>query len=174
MLVYHRNEIYAVFDRAEIDALRQEREEIGKVLRLAKSDRNHDEEDRDIDRLLTLIDRLDETKRQCKNEERDIKELDVEVQLTCGLQNSYRHVLASNVCVYMYRNVCVKRIYVTIWVKHWFLSKQIENIQDLINQERKVTGSVTEESSELMVSKRLRVTENRLDQVIYHLFNPNT
>ncbi|WAR03244.1 CCD63-like protein [Mya arenaria] len=80
--------------QAEIEALHAESEEIGKVLRLARSERNQGGESRDIERLLNLIDRLDE----CKP------------------------------------------------------------------QERKLVGSVSEQDSQVIVSKRLRVTENRLDQ----------
>ena len=42
---------------------------------------------------------------------------------------------------------------------------QILNIEELINDERKFMGSNTEEKIENSLAKRLRVTENRLDQV---------
>ncbi|XP_052799352.1 coiled-coil domain-containing protein 63-like [Mya arenaria] len=104
--------------QAEIEALHAESEEIGKVLRLARSERNQGGESRDIERLLNLIDRLDECKRMYRDEERETKQLDTEIQ----------------------------------------------NVQELIAQERKLVGSVSEQDSQVIVSKRLRVTENRLDQ----------
>lgn len=71
----------AIFVRSEIANLEKESEEIGKVLRLAKSDRNVSADGRDIDKLLTLIDKLDDYKTQCVREEREIKELDSEVDV---------------------------------------------------------------------------------------------
>ena len=44
-------------------------------------------------------------------------------------------------------------------------SLQTLNIEELINDERKFMGSNTEEKIEKSLAKRLRVTENRLDQV---------
>ncbi|KAL4223927.1 hypothetical protein ACF0H5_017389 [Mactra antiquata] len=111
--------------QAEIIALKNENEEINKILRLAKSDRNQGEDSRDIDKLLGLIDKLDEYKRLCAEEERQVKDLDEEILRT----------------------------------------------QEMINEERKLVGSATEEKLEMSIKKRLRVTENRLDQELIKFNN---
>ncbi|KAH3857694.1 coiled-coil domain-containing protein 63-like [Dreissena polymorpha] len=111
--------------KSEIASLKKENEEIGKVLRLAKSDRNVSADGRDIEKLLTLIDQLDEYKTKCVREEREIKQLDSE----------------------------------------------IARVQDMINEEQKLMGSVTEETASIIVSKRLRITENRLNQELMKFNN---
>jgi len=42
---------------------------------------------------------------------------------------------------------------------------QILDMKQMINEAKKVQAGVTEQTSELIISKRLRVTENRLNQV---------
>ena len=48
----------------------------------------------------------------------------------------------------------------------WTKSFQILNVEQLINDERKFMGSMKEADIETSIAKRLRVTENRLDQVM--------
>ncbi|XP_045172856.2 coiled-coil domain-containing protein 63-like [Mercenaria mercenaria] len=106
--------------QTEIRSLNEESDNMNKILRLAMSDRNQADDERDINTLLGLMDKLDEYKRLCTQEERRIKELDEDIART----------------------------------------------QELINEERKNLGSVTETTLEMSIEKRLHTTENRLDQAV--------
>ena len=59
--------------------LRKESEEIGKVLKLAKSDQNKLNDADDAVNLADLTEQLDDFNSQCNDEKRRIKDLDAEV-----------------------------------------------------------------------------------------------
>lgn len=111
--------------QAEIQALEQESEEVGKILRLAKSERNLSEDCRDINKLQSLTEAMDDYKLKCNVEKRAIMDLD----------------------------------------------KEILSVQQQINDERKLMGSANETDLELSITKRMMVTENRLDQELIKFNN---
>lgn len=65
--------------RKEILSLKQESEQIDKILRLAQSDQNQNGDECDLDQLLTFMEKLDDYQRLCAAEEREIKDLDNQV-----------------------------------------------------------------------------------------------
>lgn len=111
--------------QAEIQTLRKESEEIGKILKLAKSERNITEDSRDTNKLLVLIENMDEYSMKCNVEKRAIADLDSEIL----------------------------------------------SVKQQINEERKLMGSANEMDLEMSITKRLRVTENRLDQELIKFNN---
>ena len=68
--------------RDEIRALNDESRDMNKILRLTTSERNRDEDERHINTLTGLIDKLDEYKKLCKQEERRIEELNEDVSFS--------------------------------------------------------------------------------------------
>ena len=73
--------MYLILSRDEILKLREENTEIRKVLQLSSGGQNQDNDEQDVDRLVSLMEKMDEINRLCTNEEREIKDLDNQVSL---------------------------------------------------------------------------------------------
>jgi len=73
--------VYLILSRDEILKLREENTEIRKVLQLSSGGQNQDNDEQDVDRLVSLMEKMDEINRLCTNEEREIKDLDNQVSL---------------------------------------------------------------------------------------------
>jgi len=80
--IYSNNAyMYLILSRDEILKLREENTEIRKVLQLSSGGQNQDNDEQDVDRLVSLMEKMDEINRLCTNEEREIKDLDNQVSL---------------------------------------------------------------------------------------------
>ena len=80
--IYSNNPyVYLILSRDEILKLREENTEIRKVLQLSSGGQNQDNDEQDVDRLVSLMEKMDEINRLCTNEEREIKDLDNQVSL---------------------------------------------------------------------------------------------
>lgn len=73
--------------RDDILSLRLESMEIKKVLQLAQSGTNQDNDEQDVETLISLMDKVDQCQRLCEDVGQEIKDLDKEVSVS--LKNVY-------------------------------------------------------------------------------------